>query len=146
VDRGGGGEIDVRDTPLAEGHIPLRAARSPLPRIRVIAERPSIYTLYEQNIGLLTPLVAEQMLEAERRYPRDWIEEAFGEAVGNNKLSWRYIERILERWALEGKKSGKDRGPDERALDPDKYTKGKYAFLFAGPGADDGRRARERRA
>jgi DnaD/phage-associated family protein len=131
------GEIDVLETPLAQGYTTsaTNGHRHPTPdtrhpKIRVIAERPNIFALYEQNIGLLTPLIAEQLQEAERRYPQDWIESAFTEAVSNNKRSWRYIERILERWTLEGRGSGKDRGSDKRSFDPDKYTKGKYAFLF----------------
>ncbi len=134
------GEIDVASTPLIEMHTgsngtngtgatqnsKLKTQHS----VRVVVERPSVYTLYEQNIGLLTPILAERLQEAEGRYPVEWIEAAFEEAVANNKRSWRYIERILERWAAEGKQSGKDRGPAERTLDPDKYTKGKYAFLF----------------
>lgn len=118
------GQIDVSHTPLASHNSRLATP------IRVIVERPNVYTLYEQNIGLLTPLLAEKLQDAEGRYPMDWIEAAFEEAVTNNKRSWRYIERILERWAAEGKGNGKDRGPAERSLDPDKYTKGKYAFLF----------------
>src|SRR6478672_1110744 len=127
----GKGEVDVSQTPLIA---PVQEGpRSPLAyptRIRVIAERPNIYALYEQNIGLLTPILAERLQDAEGRFPIQWIEAAFEEAVTNNKRNWRYIERILERWAAEGKQSGKDRGPVERSLDPDKYTKGKYAFLF----------------
>jgi DNA replication protein len=128
------GEIDVLQTPLAHGHVEVPQngngkGHGP-PRLRVIAERPNIFALYEQNIGLLTPLIAEQLQEAERRYPREWVEMAFLEAVSNNKRSWRYIERILDRWSAEGKAGGKDRGPDGRSFDPDKYTKGKYAFLF----------------
>lgn len=126
------GEIDVTATPLASTQHPTSgsASHSSQHPLRVIVERPGIYALYEQNIGLLTPILAEQLQDAERRYPPEWIELAFGEAVSNNKRSWRYIERILERWALEGTQSGKTRGPDGRAIDPDKYTKGKYAFLF----------------
>jgi DNA replication protein len=134
----GKGQIDVVETPLVQPYImyadtddtirnPQSAIRN---RIRVLVERPSVYALYEQNIGLLTPILAERLQDAEGRYPQDWIEAAFEEAVTNNKRNWRYIERILERWAAEGKQSGKDRGPVERSLDPDKYTKGKYAFLF----------------
>ena len=124
------GEINVLETSLAKNHTHPSANGHRPPRIRVIAERPNIFALYEQNIGLLTPLIAEQLQEAERRYPQDWVEAAFLEAVSNNKRSWRYIERILDRWSSEGKHGGKDRGPGERSLDPDKYTKGKYAFLF----------------
>ena len=121
------GEIDVATTPLVGEQHDTNGVQHP---IRVLVERPGIYALYEQNIGLLTPILAEQLQDAERRYPVEWIELAFSEAVSNNKRSWRYIERILERWASEGKQRGQTRGPGERAIDPDKYTKGKYAFLF----------------
>ncbi|MEA3407755.1 MAG: DnaD domain protein [Chloroflexota bacterium] len=65
--------------------------------------RPNIFELYEQNIGLLTPLLAEKLEEAERDYPQSWIEEAFQIAVERNVRNWRYIEAILERWNREGK-------------------------------------------
>jgi DNA replication protein len=67
------------------------------------APRPRIFELYEQNIGLLQPLLAEQLQEAERDYPAEWIEEAFRIAAVNNARSWRYIDAILRRWATEGK-------------------------------------------
>jgi DnaD/phage-associated family protein len=136
----GKGKIDVTTTPLAatnghnehgngngNGQSKIQNLKS---KINIVVERPTIFALYEQNIGLLTPLLAEKLQDAEGRYPLEWIEAAFEEAVSNNKRNWRYIERILERWAVEGMNSGKDRGPAERSLDPDKYTKGKYAFLF----------------
>jgi len=71
------------------------------------AERPNIFVLYEQNIGLLQPMIAEELQEAERTYPQEWIEEAFRIAVENNVRNWKYIRRILERWAAEGKDDGK---------------------------------------
>lgn len=66
-------------------------------------ERPTIYTLYEQNIGLLVPLVAEQLTDAAEQYPAEWIESAFREAIEQNKRSWSYIRAILRRWETEGK-------------------------------------------
>jgi DnaD/phage-associated family protein len=66
-------------------------------------ERPNIFTLYEQNVGLLLPLVAEELREAEERYPREWVEEAFRQAVQQNKRKWSYIRAILRRWEIEGK-------------------------------------------
>ncbi|HTE83422.1 MAG TPA: DnaD domain protein [Dehalococcoidia bacterium] len=65
-------------------------------------EQPNIYALYEENIGSLPPLLLDELEEAEGQYPRPWIEAAFREAVANNRRSWRYISRILERWKLEG--------------------------------------------
>jgi DnaD/phage-associated family protein len=85
----------------------------------------NIFDLYEQNIGMITPIIAEELKEAERLYPPQWIEEAFKEAVTLNKRSWKYIARILERWASEGKDSGEYKR-DIKKDDPDKYIKGKY--------------------
>ena len=127
----GSGEVDVLTTPMASFYLEAGDANS-LSNFKsaIIIERPNVYTLYEQNIGLLTPIVAEKLQEAEGHYPVEWINAAFEEAVLNNKRNWRYIERILERWTVEGRQSGKDRGSVEQSLDLDKYTKGKYAFLF----------------
>jgi DNA replication protein len=88
----------------------------------------NIFALYEQNIGMITPMIAEELKEAEKIYPPQWIEEAFKVAVTLNKRSWKYIARILERWASEGKDSGEYQR-DIKKDDPDKYIKGKYGHL-----------------
>ena len=88
----------------------------------------NIFALYEQNIGIITPMIAEELKEADKLYPPQWIEEAFKEAVTLNKRSWRYIARILERWASEGKDSGEYRR-DIKKDGPDKYVKGRYGHL-----------------
>ncbi len=66
-------------------------------------ERPNIFALYEDNVGMLSPMIADELKEAEQNYPASWIEDAFREAVANNKRSWRYIAAILDRWEREGK-------------------------------------------
>ena len=63
---------------------------------------PNIFALYEANIGVISPLLAEQLREAEVEFPWPWIEAAFREAVALNRRNWRYIERILQRWRSEG--------------------------------------------
>jgi DnaD/phage-associated family protein len=68
------------------------------------SQRGNVYQLYEENIGPLTPLVAEELKEAEQLYPYEWLEEALREAALLNKRSWRYAARILQRWATEGRK------------------------------------------
>ncbi len=98
----------------------------PMPRKR--ATSPNIFSLYEENIGMLTPMIAEELGEAEKLYPSQWIQDAFGEAVALNKRNWRYIARILERWAIEGKDSGKNRQSDKKG-GPNKYIGGKYGHL-----------------
>jgi DnaD/phage-associated family protein len=72
-------------------------------QIALEVERPNIFTLYEQNVGLVLPLVAEELREAEEHYPREWVEEAFRQAVQQNKRKWSYIRAILRRWETEGK-------------------------------------------
>jgi DnaD/phage-associated family protein len=88
-----------------------------------------IYNLYEQNVGMLTPILAEELQEAEHRYPAEWIQEAFREAVRSNVRSWKYIHSILKRWEREGKKDGKPVGDSRQEGDPDKYIRGKYGHM-----------------
>ena len=69
----------------------------------VLAETPpDIFRLYEENIGTITPLLGERLLAAAEEYPREWLERAIREAVELNRRNWRYIERVLQRWAVEG--------------------------------------------
>jgi DNA replication protein len=88
---------------------------------------PDIFTLYEQNVGMLNPMVAEWLKEAEKLYPEAWIRDAIKEAVSLNKRSWRYIDRILERWSAEGRGDGTYRGHSK--TDTDKYSKQKYGHM-----------------
>ena len=67
------------------------------------ANRPNIYALYEDNIGLIGPQMAAYLQEAEDSYPESWIAAAFDIAIRENKRSWNYIAAILRRWAAEGK-------------------------------------------
>jgi len=92
-------------------------------------EQPDIFTLYEQNIGMLTPMIAEELSEAERLYPETWIKDAIKEAVSLNKRSWRYIAKILERWSAEGKSDGASRRDSTKKTSPDKYITGKYGHM-----------------
>lgn len=66
-------------------------------------ERPNIFRLYEENIGPLTPLIADLLREAEAAYPEIWIEEAVKIAVQRNARNWRFIEAVLKRWKEQGR-------------------------------------------
>ncbi len=94
-------------------------------------QRHTIFDLYEQNIGLLTPLIAEELQQAEEAYPSDWIEDAFREAVSYNRRNWRYVRRILENWATDGRgEDGKGKRYPKGSGSPSKYLGGKYAHLL----------------
>ena len=91
--------------------------------------RANIFELYEQNIGMLSPIVAEELREAEKTYPPVWIEDAFREAVDLNKRNWRYVSRILERWAAEGKDDGEPGRHPQAESDPEEYYR-RYGHLL----------------
>jgi DnaD/phage-associated family protein len=113
------GKISLENTTLVEGLDPWEWAIPPDPatttvssaketierwkELRLTSGRDDIYNLYEQNIGVLTPLISDKLREAEKLYPADWIEYAFEQAVTYNRRSWAYISRILENWATEGR-------------------------------------------
>ncbi len=110
---------------IRRGELKLDTTASPLIEILPQVERPNIFVLYEQNIGLIQPLIAEELREAEKTYPAAWIEEAFKIAVEHNARNWRYIQRILERWAAEGKDDGRDQRRSE--ADRRRYIEGEFA-------------------
>jgi DNA replication protein len=85
--------------------------------------RPNVFKLYEENIGMLTPLIADELREAEELYPAEWIEEAFRESVAMNKRSWKYARAILERWSAEGRGEADGRRSDRS--DRQRYTRWK---------------------
>jgi DnaD/phage-associated family protein len=117
------GEIYFANTP--KGRAAVEAiARGKWPDDLEPAGRPNVFALYEQNIGMLTPLIADELREAEQEYPAEWIEEAFREAVSLNKRSWKYIRAILERWRTEGRGDEAGRRPGE--VDRRRYIEGEY--------------------
>ena len=101
---------------------------------RIVPERPNVFRLYEQNIGMLTPLVADHLVDALERFPPEWIEDAIVEAVSYNKRSWRYIQRILEQWETQGRAPASSQDGSHEAnrrrhedhLDPDQYRGGRH--------------------
>jgi DNA replication protein len=93
--------------------------------VEILPERPSIYRLYEANIGALTPMIAEHLKDAEKDYPQSWIEDAIREAVTSNKRNWKYISAILRSWEKEGK-SRELTGRSSQQIG-ESYITGKYA-------------------
>jgi DnaD/phage-associated family protein len=93
--------------------------------VEVISETPGIYHLYEENIGPLTPMIAETLEDAERTYPYSWIEEAVRLAVENNVRRWSYVEAILKRWQEGGRDEREDRRDTEK--DRRRYVEGEFS-------------------
>ena len=83
-------------------------------------KKSNIFKLYEENIGPITPLLADMLREAEKNYPSEWFEEAFEIAVSRNIRNWKYVEAILARWKEKGKDERKDQ--QDIVKDAKRYT------------------------
>ncbi len=113
---------------IENGEITLPGTKIPGRKYPPGEELPDIFTLYEENIGILTPMVADELREAEKLYPREWLNDSIKEAVLYNKRNIKYILKILENWATEGKSDGTHQRHPKKT-DPDKYIKGKYGHM-----------------
>jgi DNA replication protein len=72
-------------------------------------ERPNIFRLYEENIGPLTPLIADKLSDAEQTYSEAWVADAIEIAVTNNVRKLPYVEAILKDWKENGRAKEQDR-------------------------------------
>lgn len=109
------GLAEGRWSPEPQGRLPSGLGR----------ERPNIFQLYEQNIGPLTPMLAESLRDAEAAYSAEWIEDAIRIALENNVRKWVYVEAILKSWQEKGRDERKDQpgaGQDQR-----KYVEGEFS-------------------
>lgn len=91
--------------------------------VDILPPRPTIYRLYEENIGALTPMISDELKDMEREFPAHWLEEAMGIAVQANKRNLRYVRGVLERWQNEGRSPIADASEEEGA----RYVSGRYA-------------------
>ena len=99
-----------------------------LQNISLASIKPNVFKIYEENIGALTPMIAETLEDASNNYPVHWIKEAIQIAVENNVRRWNYIQAILDRWQEEGKDARRDQKYTQE--DREKYLKGKYSDLI----------------
>ena len=130
---GGGQDVympNTREGRRAAEHLKVAglgvAARPTVRQRSAQVDKPNIFALYEENIGIIGPMMAETLKEAEDTYPAAWIEDAFREAVERNKRSWRYIEAILKAWDKEGRDYGEP-GRRSRTIDAQEWVK-RYGY------------------
>ncbi len=115
-------------TKITNGELNLSGLKAGRQTLDIEAEpQPDVFTLYEQNVGMLTPMIAEELRDAEKLYPEAWIRDAIKEAVNQGKRKWNYISAILESWLAEGKSDGTYRRYSKTS--PDKYIKQKYGHM-----------------
>lgn len=99
-----------------------------------VTKRPGIFDLYEQEIGMITPLVADELKAAEAEFSKEWIETAVREAALSGRRSWPYVRAILRRWNREGKSDGKF-GRDSGTVDTRRFVEEYIRVRGRPPGA-----------
>lgn len=93
-----------------------------------VPNKSNLFKLYEENIGALTPLLADMLKEAEQNYPSAWFEEAIEIAVSRNIRNWKYVDAILARWKENGKDERRD--SQDSVKDAKRYTDGEFSEFF----------------
>lgn len=66
-----------------------------------------VFKAYEQNIGMVSKIVSDQIGGLVDDYTADWVMMAIEEAVKNEARNLAYVEGILKRWKKDGLKSDK---------------------------------------
>ena len=94
------------------------------PPSEALIEPQDVFRLYEENIGVITPIISDSLQEAEKAYPKTWLEDAISIAAMANKRSWSYINAILKRWQAEGRNEREDRRDSEENYR--RYIEGEY--------------------
>ena len=84
-----------------------------LPRVSRISDRPNIFQLYEENIGMLTPMLAEMLKADEVEFSAEWISDAIKIAVERNVRNWKYVRAILASWKKEGRNGKNGQGTEK---------------------------------
>jgi len=93
----------------------------------ILPPRPTVYKLYEENIGPLTGLIGDELAALTLDYSEDWVREAVHIAVEREKRSLAYVKGVLRRWRKEGKRIEGAERPTERE---GRSVTGKYADFF----------------
>ena len=87
------------------------------------SKRPEIFTIYEHEIGALTPMIADELIDASGEYSDDWVADALRESARQNKRSWAYARAILKRRKADGGRVEKKpavrklRGPNDEIIE-----------------------------
>ena len=77
------------------------------PKPEMSPELAAIAKTYENEIGPISGIIAEELKEIASRDPPEWFEAAVKEAVRANVRKLSYIKSILERWRKEGFGAGR---------------------------------------
>ena len=79
---------------------------------------PDAFRAYEENIGVLSPMIRENILSALEDFTDEDITYAVRIAVENESRSWSFVAGVLRRWLRDGvpdeRNDGQSRGTADR--------------------------------
>lgn len=62
-----------------------------------------VYSTFNNNIQLLTPVISDKIADAVEEYSAQWVVDAIDIAVERNARNWNYINAILKKWKAKGR-------------------------------------------
>ena len=67
----------------------------------------NVFTVYQNEIGNITPFIAEKLKADIDDFTESWVIDAIKVASAKQARNLPYVEAILKRWKTEGKDAGK---------------------------------------
>ena len=78
---------------------------------------PDAFRAYEENIGVLSPMIRENILTALEDFTDEDITHAVRIAVENESRSWSFVAGVLRRWLRDGVPHERNDGKSGRTTD-----------------------------
>ncbi len=78
---------------------------------------PDAFRAYEENIGVLSPMIRENILSALEDFTDEDITHAVRIAVENESRSWSFVAGVLRRWLRDGVPHERRDGQSGRTTD-----------------------------
>jgi len=85
---------------------------------------------YQSEIGMLTPMIADELREASTEYPLQWTLDAIHEATIQNKRGWKYVLAILTRWKAQGNQEAMNKPQGSSNFKPRDLIKERYGGIM----------------
>lgn len=82
-----------------------------------VSARGKVFVAYENEIGLLTPFISENLKDVLNEYSELWVLEAIHEAALHSGKTFKYVLRILQGWKQNGfKVDARQKQPNGKSM------------------------------
>lgn len=110
---------------------PVKKEKEPEPDRKIALT----FQLYQQQIGIINPRLAELVREDIEDIPLEWIPLAFDRAAAANANKWAYVKGTLQNWKAQGgPQDRKNESANAPPVDPSLYRHEDWVKLQGAPG------------